>query len=698
MRSAHLPFWRSRLARAAAGAAAAGLLATTLAGCVIGHAATPHPAPSGAARPEPPSAWQLTLNRVRPNGTVSTPTALAAFALAIGPVPGAHPVAGPAQVIGSGTIAVQWVLGHWRQLTRSQRRAVLHDLGVPARAINRLLARPLGTSPAAGPVGTSLMSFARLTSRASRAVTAAGNPNLPCLTADSSGAGPYRAQAAGIESDIAAHIGAGPFSREVYFSVNTAQLEGRSQMYTWGCTGAQPAPGGGAVRGCTVHVNPVVSGRNIPASDVHDYLIHELTHCYLFLRLGAVYSDLPAWYREGAPTWAMTVLGNGPNIESSFWLTYLNTPAWSLFQRSYDALGFFAHLAETGTDVWHKILPIGRALIRGWNTAGWLAAAPGLAFLDSWGPGYAQGRYPGIAWRTGGPNLPHYEGPVPQGTLGNGQTITVRSPAAGIGIIHVDLNAQVVLISGSASGRFSLDGGADATLAQAGATAYVTSGTPAHCPAAAPDAAAKLTPISSGLHYVALTGGLSAAAVQIEGQSLASFCATKTAACIVGHWTTTEFHATVPGLFSEKGAAGATMRIGADGSVTADFDPMAPIVFTGTMSAGTFTGSLRFGGQVSGKVRLPAGSATSGLWQPALGGSFDYTSLTVVAHITSPESLTIGPERVSQLGASLGGGRSSVVNGHPLGGGTWYCSGNTLVNRPPAGSSAAGTWTWTRTG
>jgi hypothetical protein len=110
----------------------------------------------------------------------------------------------------------------------------------------------------------------------------------------------------------------------------------------------------------------------------------------MFLKLGEAEYHLPDWYVEGAASWTMTVLGNGTTIESSFWLTYLNTPTWSLFQRTYSALGFFAHLAETGTDVWHKILPMGQAIVRGWNAAGWQAAAPGQAFLDSWGPGSAR--------------------------------------------------------------------------------------------------------------------------------------------------------------------------------------------------------------------------------------------------------------------------------------------------------------------
>ena len=675
----------------------ASVLGTVVAACGIVSPARHAAARHAAARPAAPSAWQLTLNRVKPDGTVDTATALAAFALAIGPVPGAHPPAGPAQVIPSGTIAVQWVLGHWSQLTPGQRSAVLHDLGEPTRAANA--AHTAGSAAHA-----SLMSLdgpASPTAPASLTANAPANPNLDCLTADSAGAQTYRSEAAGIESDIATHMGAGPFSPDVYFSVNTVQLDSPiTALYTLGCTGTQVTQPGGTVQGCTIHVNPAVSNGHISASDIHDYLIHELTHCYMFLKLGEALYHLPGWYVEGSASWTMTVLGNGTNTESSFWLSYLNTPTWSLFQRTYSALGFFAHLAETGTDVWHKILPMGQAIIRGWNAAGWQAAAPGQAFLDSWGSGYAEGRYSGTAWQSSGPNLPHYQGPIPQASLGDGQTVTVRAPTAGVGILHLDINAQVVLFSGAASGRFSLDGGADATLAQAGGTAYSTAGNSAQCPAGTADAGAKLTQISSGFHYVGISGGLNAAAISVQGLSLQAFCATKTASCLVGHWTTTNFHATVSGLLSEQGAAGATMRIGPDGSVVVDFTPMAPIVFTSTsgiQGAGPIVGHFTFGGQVTGRIQLATGSATTGVWQPVAGSTMNYNNLTVLVQITSPISRTFGPMSIGQLASSFGVGSSSV-NGHPLSGGSWYCSGNTLSNRPSAGTPAAGTWTWTRTG
>ncbi|HEV2371662.1 MAG TPA: hypothetical protein VGS19_05770, partial [Streptosporangiaceae bacterium] len=227
-----------------------------------------------------PSAWQLTLNQVHPDGTVGVATALSAFTLAIGAVPGARPVAGPSQPIPSGTLAVQWVLGHWGQLSMPQRRAVLTDLGVSARlASSRSSGGPAGGQPAV---------LDAMVTSASPAGPAAGqpqDPNIPCLTADSPGAAPYRAEAAGIEHEIAGMTGGGPFSQEVYFTVNSRQLEGKSLMYTYGCSGSQVTQSG-AVSGCTVHINPSVVNGHFSAADVHDFLIHELMHCYLFTHLG----------------------------------------------------------------------------------------------------------------------------------------------------------------------------------------------------------------------------------------------------------------------------------------------------------------------------------------------------------------------------------------------------------------------------
>jgi hypothetical protein len=621
----------------------AGLLVAAVAGCGVtaGHRTSP------AAS----TAWARTLSRIKPDGTVDTATALAAFSLAIGPVPGAQPLPGPAQTIPSGTLAAQWVLGHWGQLTPGQQDAVLTDLGVPKPDTRN-----------------------------------SSKPEIPCLTADTAGAAPYRAQLAGIENDIAAHMGNGPFSPDVYIGVNNVQLAGADAgMYTIGCHGDRP--------GCTIHINPLVAKGSFPAGDVHDFLIHELLHCYLFLQVGDAYLTMPSWYVEGVPSWGMNVLGSGSNTESSFWRDYLDTPDTPVFARSYDALGFFAHLAETGHDVWHEIVPAGKAIRGGGSAAGWRAFAPGTAFLDSWGSGYAQGRYPGTAWRTGGPNLPSYQGPVTQAEVGNGQTFTVRSAGAATAISHLDLDAQVVLVTGTGNGRFSLDDGSDATLAEAAGAVYST-GSPDACPAGTNGGSATLTHISSGSHYIAVSGGLNAGQVSIQGLSLAAYCARPPARpCLVGTWTATEFQATTR-VLTERGGAGVVMRITAAGAMSVDFGPMKPIALTGSLHAG-----LIFDGKISGQIVLPAdgrpGAASD--WRQAPGTKADYRDLVATVQVTSPIDYTFGPVSVADLARQLGS-NSSAVDTEPLSTGTWTCSGDRLVVRALATVPSNGSWSWTRTG
>ena len=95
------------------------------------------------------------------------------------------------------------------------------------------------------------------------------------------------------------------------------------------------------------------------AAEVHQYLYHELAHCYLFGRFGQAYDQMPPWYVEGTAAWIQEQLGGGDGTVSSFWRRYLDSPTWSLYQRVYTGLGFYAHLAETGTNVWPVIGPAG---------------------------------------------------------------------------------------------------------------------------------------------------------------------------------------------------------------------------------------------------------------------------------------------------------------------------------------------------
>ena len=240
---------------------------------------------------------------------------------------------------------------------------------------------------------------ALLASTASPAAALAPDPNIPCPTADSAGAAPYAAQVPAIEHEIASRVGAG-FPDPVYIELNTV---GTDDIYTTGCQGGARATS--TVDSCAVHIEPDAL-KEFGSAGIDNILIHELVHCLGFEHFGAAYGHMPDWYADGSATWAQSVLGSSSGVKaatlSKIWGYYLKTPQTPLFSRvaplGYDAVGFFVHLAETGTDPWHVIMPIGAALLASGNSniAGWEAAAPTTEFLNSWGSGLRPRPLPGL--------------------------------------------------------------------------------------------------------------------------------------------------------------------------------------------------------------------------------------------------------------------------------------------------------------
>jgi hypothetical protein len=642
-------------------------IATVIAAFLPACSSSSNPSPQPST-PAPPSAWQTVLNQIQPDGSVSVTTALSAFVLAVGPVPGVSAPAGPPQIIPSGTLAVTWVLRHWKDLNKDQQSAVLTDMGVPT-ATNQPAAY---VAPAKAPTT---------------------DPNLACLTADSAGAAKYRAMIDAIVPTITARLGRPlTVAAGTFVSVNTKDLEPKSNgepslMYTWRCT----KPKSNVTSGCTIHVNATTASGAFTDSELRSFMTHEVMHCFLYDKFGAAYDTMPPWYVEGAPTWVLTDVGggDGSNKLSSFWTEYLDTVAKPLSQRSYDALGFFVHLAETGTDPWKVIDPIGAALAKNPTTAaGFAAAGVTPAFLDSWGSGYLQGRYPGKAWTSTGTNLPPYQPAVAdKGHVANGATLTITSPAFAPMAAQIDVDATVVLVNPGAgtAGRLSLGGGQDSTLDNGGPFCTAAA---CQCPAGSAGAGTKFTHISSGQQFVGLSAGAKAGSVTLVGLSLEDFCAKPPTACIVGQWTGVGFDVHLQDI-TETGGAGVTMHIDPKGNLTVVFDGMKPVNFSGKGASGSFV----YNGRVSGRIKLPPGGATSGTWEYA--SAADIKGLTATVHVTSPVELDLGPIDLLELASEFGAG---AVSSEPMIAGGWTCSGNTMTTTPPANSEVSGTWTLTRTG
>ena len=80
----------------------------------------------------PSTSLARVLDQIRPNGTLSKSTALEAFALVYGALPGVHVPGGTKTVQEDGTGAAMWALSYRSRMTKAQVRVVDRLTGVPA--------------------------------------------------------------------------------------------------------------------------------------------------------------------------------------------------------------------------------------------------------------------------------------------------------------------------------------------------------------------------------------------------------------------------------------------------------------------------------------------------------------------------------------------------------------------------------------
>jgi hypothetical protein len=329
------------------------------------------------------------------------------------------------------------------------------------------------------------------------------------------------------------------------------------------------------------------------------------------------------------------------------------------------------------------------------TAAGWQAAGVTNAFLESWGPGYVQGRHPGKAWTSTGPNLPPYTPALPNGQFGNGSSVSVGSPAFGAAVERIDVDAQVIVIAAGAgtAGLLTLDGSSDSS---------VTAGSPfctiegCQCPQDSPGAGTKFSHMATGQQYVGVSGGAGKGSAVLTGMTLQDYCKKPPVPCVVGQWTGVNFDVHVNTL-TEQGGAGVSLHIDPKGNLVVDFGGMQPVTFQMSTGSGDFTGSFVYTGRVTGVINLPPADATSGNWNYATPG--DVSGLSAVVHLTSPIAIDLPPIALADLAGGTGaGGAGAAIPSNPMVAGGWQCSGDTMTTTPPSGSPVTGTWTLRRTG
>lgn len=338
--------------------------------CQATGALLPSSTPTNTPRPNPPkvnSAWSAVLSQIHDDGTVSSETALQAFAVAFGPLPGVTVPPGDTGAIPSGTAALRWLVAYWRQLTREQRKAAialvpeLVGLEAKSSAGSPGFAQ-IAESPIAGPTPPSSRSDADYTKLAQSLADEIGSKLSP-------------SRPLGIR--IEGHRG--PTIHFAHTSVLTS---------SGGFSGTPDK--------CVV-VDPAQD--KLQDTDyVGSVLAHEVWQCFegAIMGLAWYWSVNPGWIEEGEVEWVGDSLFTTASASSIFWPPYLNDPSVPLFKRSYDAVGFYTQLASSGVDVWSKLIPIMHAKA---NAAAFQAAsADSDPFLDRWAAGYLRDGSSGDPW------------------------------------------------------------------------------------------------------------------------------------------------------------------------------------------------------------------------------------------------------------------------------------------------------------
>jgi hypothetical protein len=596
------------------------LVATVL---LLGSACGGGAASSPAAEHGEP-AFQRVLDRIGDDGTIDRDTALQAFALAFTPPPGVSVPAGPSESILSGSGPLRWVTGHLAELTPAQQRAVRAVVPRPARTTSvRLMA------------ATEQAQFQALVSEA------------------------WSYWSRTFPQSVLLH----PINRWSV-TLNSQNLYAAS-AYTFPVDAQQGYAG--PVDDCWIYIDPRL--RAGTAAQKREAAYHEVFHCFQaqmvpdlagYYRASSGGGGPAAWLVEGGAAYAMDVamtsLGEPSPYGAGFWATYFHTPATPLLKRSYDALGFYAHLAETGIDVMAR-MPAAMASVVGQGGSvaafgAFLAGASPDRFFATWPTSLLRRPALGRDWDTHGPGITA-DAAVPGNVVAdNGSPATGgRVPAYANDDRMVAVSADVLLLNARPYARLRATGGTFDTSSPS--NVYCTMGAACTCPQGSPQAGVKFTPLDRGSYYLALGGGPSGSTWSLTSYSLDQFCKQPAAdTCLYGTWRLQGLPAVPLPASVTITRADETLTVDAGGVLKLDVDVADSVQVSGGPTA-------------TGEVRGPAtirALAVGGVIQPL---SADLSGLTAHAEV-GPISLTMS---VSQL---LPGVQSDLT---PV---AYRCAGSTL--------------------
>ena len=510
-------------------------------------------------------AYDHVLEQIGPDGSASKETALAAFYLAIGPLPGVSRPPGKTRVISDGTIALDMVLGHWNELTAEQRAAVLVYFPPPSAAPARAL------HPEAYPGAQA--EFEMLVAAAAKTIALKSARPIPFISVVVQDQQPTERADAGQVLAIT-----------------------RSYDAAGNLDSSEPAAT------CIINFYPLLWRDH--RDEIDENVPHEVFHCFharMFSSLARKNDDTNKWFKEGgAERVGLTVAGHRSVGSDGAWKVYFADPKRSLYARAYGGDGFFGELQAVGIDPWIRFEPMTVAWEDRGQDAAFLSAAGDKYFFATWAPSIVHEPTLGPDWDATGPAIPEDKAPLRRGSVGNSDLETDTIPAMGNAAYLEQISAEVVQMRVPRGSRIQGRNNSFGTAEPAGD--WCTRAGGCTCPMNSDRAGDTIQSLPADAYYLAVPGAFGGAQWLMVGQSLDDYCRTnKIDPCLVGTWTVqSSTGATAAGsaICTVPSPFGALVTIEKNGTMTTDYGPSASM----TCQSGTDTLVLDFSGAAPGKM------------------------------------------------------------------------------------------------
>jgi hypothetical protein len=402
---------------------------------------------------------------------------------------------------------------------------------------------------------------------------------------------------------------------------------------------------------------------------------HEVFHCFQGDLVGARIHDIDRWIVEGQAEWvSLTVVPRPAARDWNEWLDSYQTP---LYERAYDAVGFYSVVAQSGIDPWTILEPTLRAASND-DALSVATNGEGAPFVSR--IAMAVSRIPelGPAWESSGPGVIADTRSTRSFDVAPGSPVRARDTLAAHSARGYELDARgdvlrvrsnapfgAVGFVGTSAERFA--GPYDATFClRASCT----------CPGGGAPSGPQLGSGATGTVGVAVgaSGSQVDVTTRVEATSMRDYCRAHrpSARCFPGTFKLTaqtlapEISANLGGLTLSGGIGGRSIELRADGHYVVHDDGSDPVTISGTVAGAA---------DVNGTAAI---SADADGTYAVTGNTITFTNENFTLHDAS-FSINVAGVTVNQ---PIPASALQDVYGWS-GDSTWSCAGNTLTLQFP---------------